>query len=232
VIDMVATHQLVAMMDQVQRSLGAPGGLHETLVRITATAKASIPNVDLASISIHDRVTDEIKTVAPTDALAEQLDAWQYELREGPCYEVIEHERGITWSTDVRREPRWPRFGPRAGDAGVRAQLAIQLHANGQTIGLNLYSGQVAGFEAPPDLAEMFAQHARAALGHAYDHDQLTAGMNSRTEIGIAIGLLMARYQLDRQRAFEFLVRLSQTGNTKLRDVAAQIVDLGAGNLD
>jgi AmiR/NasT family two-component response regulator len=34
----------------------------------------------------------------------------------------------------------------------------------------------------------------------------------------------MERYQIDEDQAFKFLVRVSQTGNIKLRDVAAQLV--------
>jgi len=34
----------------------------------------------------------------------------------------------------------------------------------------------------------------------------------------------MERYQLDANRAFTFLVRTSQTGNVKLREVAAGVV--------
>jgi hypothetical protein len=38
------------------------------------------------------------------------------------------------------------------------------------------------------------------------------------------VGIVMERYQLDRDRAFEFLVRTSQTANIKLRRVAEDIV--------
>ena len=35
----------------------------------------------------------------------------------------------------------------------------------------------------------------------------------------------MQRFELDEARAFEFLVRVSNSGNIKLRDVAQQVVD-------
>jgi AmiR/NasT family two-component response regulator len=43
--------------------------------------------------------------------------------------------------------------------------------------------------------------------------------------IGQAIGILMERYQMNDDRAFAFLVRASSQTNTKLRDVAKEVVD-------
>ena len=53
----------------------------------------------------------------------------------------------------------------------------------------------------------------------------MTQAIGARTMIGQAVGILMERYRLDPNRAFGYLVRTSQTGNIKLRDVAADIVD-------
>jgi len=38
----------------------------------------------------------------------------------------------------------------------------------------------------------------------------------------------MARYQLDRERAFQVLVRTSQQGNRKLHDLATEVVRTGS----
>ena len=48
--------------------------------------------------------------------------------------------------------------------------------------------------------------------------------MFSHKVIGPAIGILMERYQINENAAFEFLIRTSQTSNTKLRIVAAGVV--------
>jgi len=49
--------------------------------------------------------------------------------------------------------------------------------------------------------------------------------MSSRAVIGQATGIVMERYQIDPQRAFEYLARVSQTSNVKLRDVADHLVN-------
>ena len=40
----------------------------------------------------------------------------------------------------------------------------------------------------------------------------------------MAIGLTMARFDLDSERAFQYLVRASSTSQIKIRDIAQQIV--------
>ena len=40
----------------------------------------------------------------------------------------------------------------------------------------------------------------------------------------MAMGILMERYTLTQEHAFRFLVRTSQAGNIKLRDLAMSIV--------
>ena len=49
--------------------------------------------------------------------------------------------------------------------------------------------------------------------------------MRSRTLIGQAVGIVMERYDLNDERAFAFLKRLSSHRNVKLRLVAREIVD-------
>ena len=53
----------------------------------------------------------------------------------------------------------------------------------------------------------------------------LKAGLESRHVIGLAQGLLMARFQITQEQAFHYLVRRSNESNVKLREVAAQTVE-------
>ena len=49
------------------------------------------------------------------------------------------------------------------------------------------------------------------------------AALASRKTIGQAIGLIMQRYQIDEDRALQFLIRASSTGNLRLRMVADEV---------
>jgi GAF domain-containing protein len=55
----------------------------------------------------------------------------------------------------------------------------------------------------------------------------LQGGMDTNRQIGQALGMLMERYKLDADRAFEVLKRYSQDNNCKLHDVAQELVDTG-----
>jgi AmiR/NasT family two-component response regulator len=54
--------------------------------------------------------------------------------------------------------------------------------------------------------------------------EQLSTALHTRTDIGTAVGIIMERYGIDRQRAFAFLVRTSNNRNVKLRAVALEVI--------
>jgi AmiR/NasT family two-component response regulator len=51
--------------------------------------------------------------------------------------------------------------------------------------------------------------------------------MLTREQIGQAVGVLMERYGLSPEAAFNYLRRVSQTRNVKLREVARKLVSTG-----
>lgn len=73
-------------------------------------------------------------------------------------------------------------------------------------------------------IAELFASHAALALGRACQERQLGEAIGSRKVIGQATGIVMERYKIEEQRAFQFLVRASQTSNLKLKAIAEELV--------
>jgi len=117
---------------------------------------------------------------------------------------------------NARQEQRWPRYIPRAVEAGLRSQIGVQLYVDEETLGgLNLYSTSSDTLdESSEHVAELFATHAALALGHARHAENLSTAISSRKSIGQAIGILMERYEMDEDRAFQFLVRVSTTGTS------------------
>jgi GAF domain-containing protein len=215
--------RLANVMAQVALTLGAASDLDETLVSITTSACDTIPGADFASISARFK-DGHLETLAPTHEIILQVDQLQYELLEGPCYEAATEERTVV-ADDLASDPRWPRYGPAVVRMGMRSQLALELYeSDGSTGALNLYSSQPGGLSDQRDLAELFARHAAIAMGHVRTVGGLVKALATRKIIGAAIGITMERYQIDEDQAFKFLVRVSQTGNIKLRDVAAQLV--------
>jgi GAF domain-containing protein len=212
------------------RAINAPTTLDETLDAIVISAKASVPGFDEIGISLVNR-DGTIDTLAGTGQLVWELDALQYSLEEGPCVRAMRSEPLVV-AEDIRHDQRWPRYVPRAVKAGLKAQMALQLYTEEETLGgLNMYSTKSETIH-PEALhaAELFATHAALALGRARRESQLNEALDSRTVLGQATGILMERYKINAERAFQFIVRASSTSNLKARVVAHEIVD--KANLD
>lgn len=213
-----------AAMAALAENLSRPADAGETLSALTAAARDTIPGVDHASINIV-RKDGRIDTVAPTEEWLRELDAMQFELEEGPCYEAATAS-GVLVSEDVADDARWPRYGPRAGALGVHAQMAVDLSGSGhERATLNLYSRSPWRFADALEVADLFASHASLILGFAITSHNLNAALESRKVIGQAVGIVMERYSLDEDRAFGFLVRTSKDSNVKLRVIAGDVVD-------
>ena len=121
------------------------------------------------------------------------------------------------------------RFAAAAADIGIRSMACFFLYIDGDDFGaLNLHSTRPHAFPTEArQLGELFAAHAATAFGAIREKQQLRAALSSRDIIGQAKGMIMERYKLDATEAFALLARLSQDTNTKLVDVAAQIVVAG-----
>jgi GAF domain-containing protein len=207
---------------RVAEALG-PGGLDDTLANITAAAVEVLPDVQLASITVR-HPDDRLETFAPTDDILCEVDAGQYELREGPCYEAATDSVHVT-APNLAADPRFPRYAPVALRAGIRAQAGIRLFdAEGGAGALNLYSRSVGAFEDLGLLGPLFAHQSAVALEYARLVDNLEKAIESRQRIGQAVGLVMERYGLNEARAFAVLTRLSQERNVKLRMIAEEII--------
>jgi transcriptional regulator with GAF, ATPase, and Fis domain len=183
------------------------------------------PEVDHASVTVAAR--NRAHTLAATSTVASRCDALQYELDEGPCIEALADNEWYR-SGDIAHDPRWPRWGPRAAQEGVSSLLAVRLAVGETPIGaLNLYSSRPDGFADKDtlDLVFLYALHAAASLAAAKEISGLQTAMQNRHTIGVAQGILMQRYDIPVERAFEILRRYSTTQNVKLRDIATYVVE-------
>lgn len=216
---------LARALAEAARAMNEPQTLSATAEAIVSAARLSVPGIDGVTISLKGR-DGRPSTLCATDDLADELDAAQWALAEGPCVDTL-REQPVLFVEHLRHRQEWPAYVPRAVRRGVRSQLGLQLRSGPEVLGgLNLYS--TSSDTVHPDaevLAEPFAAHAALALANARERDHLRTALDTRRLIGQAVGLVMARYQVDEERAFQFLVRASSTGNVKLREVAADIVE-------
>lgn len=199
-----------------------------TATAITERAATLVPGADAVSLTLRVR-RGRFSTLACTDDLARELDELQYALDEGPCVAAaVTHD----WyrSGDVGADDRWPRWGPRAAEHGACSLLSVALSSQEATFGaLNYYAREPGAFSDPDevDLAILFATHAALALSTTRQLAGLQTAVTSRHLIGAAQGVLMERYGLDLDRSFALLQRLSNQTNTRVVDLARELVTTG-----
>ncbi|WP_370291616.1 GAF and ANTAR domain-containing protein [Nocardioides sp.] len=220
---MADNHDVAAALAAAAMDINGPRSLEDTLDAIVHAARDTVPGFDHVGISLTHR-DGRIETRAGTGKLVWQVDELQYSLHAGPCYDAITNG-GVTVMDDVRTEERWPTYVAEVAELGLRAQMGLQLGDDDTTLGgLNFYSLSPGVDADAVQLAELFAAHASIALGRARFEHQLRESVASRQVIGTAVGILMERYRIPEDRAFQFLVRTSSTSNIKLREIAQELV--------
>lgn len=166
-----------------------------------------------------------VEVAAFSEPAVREADQLQLDYREGPGLRS-NHSDDVYVSGDVRADVRWPRWGPRVAALGWLSVLSAPLIAPQGGLGtLNLYSRRPDAFDAAHgDAARVFARSAATALGYAFEVAGLRKAIDARHHVGLAQGILMERYGVDADSAFEVLRRYSQDNNVKLRLVADHIV--------
>lgn len=215
-----------AWFARLGRDLLQDGDVPVTLERVVERGLATVPGADACSITLRRR-RGAPSTAAATHEVATELDDAQYSFDEGPCLEAVLGDAGTLASADLAHDLRWPRWSKVAVARGYRSVLAVRLLADGQATGaLNLYGLEPDSFTTDSvDVAEIYAEHAAAALDRAREVDGLRTALESRHRIGMAQGVLAVRYEIGFEEAFEVMRRLASDTNTKLRDLAAEVLE-------
>jgi AmiR/NasT family two-component response regulator len=91
---------------------------------------------------------------------------------------------------------------------------------------LNLYATRP-GLLEQATLERALTYAAEAAHGMVLQRhvETMRNAVNGRQTISQAIRIVMERYGLDKDRAFQYLVRVSQSSNLKLRVIARELVE-------
>jgi GAF domain-containing protein len=196
----------------------------DTVERVLDFACAAVDCSHAAVVFVHAK--RRIETVAATAPVVATLDAQQMELREGPDLSIARDRDGVIVD-DTQHEDRWPAWASATAAAGLRSMMGARLYTSERTMGsLNVYDSRPHHFStADLQVLHVVARHAAIALSRVHDSNHLWQAIDSRKLIGQAQGILMERYDLDDNRAFEVLRRHSQNANLKLRDVAQMVVD-------
>jgi transcriptional regulator with GAF, ATPase, and Fis domain len=210
---------------EVARALATHDDVQSTLDTIVHLAVEHLDACDFAGISFVEG--RRITSPASSDEVPRIVDRIQSETDEGPCIDAIkEHE--LFRTGDLSAEARWPRFARRAyEETGVTSIISLRLFVDDDTMGsLNLYATAKDAFDDTDIvLGTVFAVHASVAMESARREEGLEQKARTRDVIGQAKGILMARSNVDEDRAFEMLRLASMRMNVKVRDVAERIAE-------
>jgi GAF domain-containing protein len=205
------------------------------LQTVADLAKTVMPGDPEASVTLV--VKGRPSTIVSTGQLALDLDERQYEGGHGPCLHAARTGE-LTEIPDTRVEARWRDYAQRAVERGNFSSLSVPLviDENEQVAGaLNIYARVANAFdESSRAAATSFGPYAAVAAGNMYAYqsardmaDNLQSALDSRAVIDQAKGILMERYKLTADQAFQALARISMSSNRKLRAIADDLVRTG-----
>ncbi len=205
--------------------------IEDLLVQVAGYAVQAIPGADGAGLTLSEMGRPDI--IVKTADFVREIDDIQYSLGQGPCISAAATGTAMR-SGSLSGDPRWPRFGPRAGRLGVHSVLSLPLQTPSGVVGaMNIYAHAKHAFDSRgEELGQMFAVPAAIAVHNAQILDQtgrlarkLQAALVNRPVIDQAIGILRSRSGGTAEEAFERIRSMSQAQHVKVTTVAQTLVD-------
>ena len=201
--------------------------LYQLTDHVTAVLGADGAGVSLANDS------PDLTFVAATDGNIAAIEQEQVDARQGPCHHAYRTGQ-LTAVVDLEHEHRWPSYRSTALEHGARAVLAVPMPVAERRIGaLNIYrrtshdwdDTEIQIARALADMASGYILNAgRLQQAHTLSQ-QLQRALDSRIIIEQAKGILAERNRTSPAEAFDRLRKHARSTNTRVHDVARQIVD-------
>ncbi|MEV0794272.1 GAF and ANTAR domain-containing protein [Kribbella sp. NPDC050459] len=202
-------------------------GVEETIEAVVQFALQAL-SCTYAGVVLSTRGS-QAEVAAVTDPVVADVYELQITTENGPLVTAL-RDRTTVLIRDTGTDDRWPEWAAKVAALGVRSVLDVPLatgEAARRTVGvLGLYSPEADAFSADDEaIAHILARHATVAVASARHEETMAQAVDARKLVGQAMGILMERFDVDGDRAFAILKRYSQDTNTKLRDVAQQLID-------
>ena len=222
-----ALDELARRLAEAARGMQKQLDPQQVLDRVVSLAVAMVPGADEATITMV-RARRHVYSAAATGELARWFDVLQNETGQGPCLDAMWQQRTVRVD-DLAADPRWPVLGPRAGARGVGSMLCLQLFAHEDTLGaLDLLARARSAFtDESEHVGLLLASHAAIAVADAQKLEHAAIALANRDIIGQAKGILMERFKITADQAFDVLAKVSQDTNRKVFAVAEDLTRTG-----
>jgi GAF domain-containing protein len=215
-------------------ALGEPGiSVVEALTHVTK-ACVDLFGVTGSGIMLADE-QNVPRYVAASDGPGRMLELAESDTGQGPCTEAFVNNTVVA-STDVTAEGRWPDLASAIRPHAVRAVLGLPVRLGGVTVGtLDVFydrphvwqDDECQALARYRDLVESTLATAVAAHNAGELAAQLQYALDYRVIIERGVGYLMARDHVDSMAAFNKLRRAARDQQSKIGDVAQQLLSTG-----
>lgn len=219
----------VDLADTLVRDFDVIGFLHALTEHCVALLDVASAGVLLATPS------GQLVDAAASDERTRQLELTSIEWDEGPCRDCFRTRKQVPdvplASQSARM--RWPRFAPRAVEAGFTSVVAAPLRLHKQVIGsLNLFrdrpgpldDAQLRLGQALADTATIGVLQQRAVSEQMTVSAQLQAALDSRIIIEQAKGYLAHRRDTSVEEAFSLMRHHARDHQVRLTEIARQVL--------
>lgn len=174
-------------------------------------------------------------TVATANSeVGDTVEGLEVELQEGPCVECVRIGQPVLVPDLAAAADRYPRFVPRALEAGAGAIHALPMTGHGELVGsLNIISLEPTEMsEAQLSTAQMLADVAVSYIFAVRLHEetselagQLQNALDTRVVIEQAKGMLAERHGESLTDAFNRMRALARSRSTPVREIARQVIE-------
>jgi GAF domain-containing protein len=174
----------------------------------------------------------ELHYVAASDQHGRHLEKLQSSAGRGPCVDALMLDTVIKTS-DVTTDGRWRVLHDDLADTPVRAVVGIPVHLAGAAVGsLDAYrdavhdwsDDEIRGMTAYAGLVESLLVTALRAERHERLATQLQHALEHRVAIERAVGMVMARRNLEAVDAFNLIRSAARSSRRRVAEVADELL--------
>jgi GAF domain-containing protein len=228
----VSAQRLATIFVEVADTLIDEFDVIDFLHMLTDRAAALVDAAAVGIVLADPRGTLEF--MAGSNENVKLLELFQLQNKEGPCLEAFRTAQPVINVDLGAAGDRWPKFAPRATEAGFQSVHAFPLRLRQQAIGaMNVFGATKGGDFEGTDVTVMQALADIACIGLIQERairrgevltEQLQGALNSRIVIEQAKGAIAQARGISVDEAFARIRSYARNHHQRLTDVAHAIV--------
>jgi len=226
--EVTLAHALVELADTLVADFDVVDFLH-----VLANRCVELLGVQAAGLMLGDQ-TGQLRLMASSSEQSRLLELFELEADEGPCLTCFDTGQPTSDTKLEQPDPRWPRFGSHAANAGFQSVYALPLKLRTDVIGvLNLFADAPGPLpdnhlrigQALADVATIGLLQHRAIEHRQLLAEQLQGALNSRVLVEQAKGAVAERLRVGMPEAFDSMRAYARRHRQRLSQVALGIIE-------